>query len=70
MVEHMKNGYLARFRDSEDLAHGIKWVLENEPRRRSLGETARAKALREYTMDMQAKRYLNLYNEITGGPAK
>jgi len=70
MVEHMKNGYLAKFRDSEDLAHGIKWALENEPRRRGLGEAAREKALREYTMDMQAKRYLNLYNKIAGGSKK
>ena len=29
MVEHQVNGYLARERDAEDLAQGIRWCLEN-----------------------------------------
>jgi len=29
MVDHKKNGYLAKYKDSADLANGIKWTLEN-----------------------------------------
>ncbi len=65
MVEHMKNGFLAKYMDSEDLAQGIKWVLEDERRRQALGEAAREKALEDYSMDVLAKSYLTLYESIT-----
>lgn len=29
MIEHKRNGYLANYKDTEDLANGIKWVLDN-----------------------------------------
>jgi len=29
MIDHRKNGYLAKYRDSEDLANGIRFCLEN-----------------------------------------
>jgi glycosyltransferase involved in cell wall biosynthesis len=29
MIEHKKNGYLAKYKDSSDLANGILWSLEN-----------------------------------------
>ena len=30
MMEHKINGYLAKTFDSQDLASGINWVLDNE----------------------------------------
>ena len=64
MVEHKENGYLARHKDTEDLARGIEWVLEDENRREKLSRAARTKAEREYTLEVQAKRYLELYDEL------
>lgn len=29
LIKHMRNGYLAHYKDADDLAVGIKWVLEN-----------------------------------------
>ncbi len=40
MIEHKKNGYLARPFDVHDLAYGISWVLEDEERRRALAQAA------------------------------
>jgi len=64
MIEHEKTGYLARPFDTDDLAQGIEWVLEDDERHKRLCESARAKAVNEYSLDIQAKRYLNLYEEI------
>ena len=36
IIDHQKNGYLARAYEVEDLAQGIIWVLEDEQRRRNL----------------------------------
>jgi len=50
--------------DIEDLADGIAWVLGNEERHQKLCIQAREKAEREFALEIQARRYLSLYNEI------
>lgn len=66
IVEHQQNGYLAQPYEAEDLARGIVWVLEDESRQRKLSNKARVKAEREFSLELQAKRYLSLYEEIIG----
>lgn len=63
MVEHKVNGYLAKEQDSEDLAMGIRWCLENN-QDGSLSQAARDKVLREYTIDRVGERYVELYESI------
>jgi glycosyltransferase involved in cell wall biosynthesis len=65
MIEHKENGYLAEYKNAEDLALGIAWVLENENRWKKLSRAARTKAEREYTLEVQARTYMELYDEIT-----
>lgn len=64
MVEHTKNGYLAKPFDTEDLAKGIEWILEDSERNEKLSEAAREKAVREYSLETQANCYLKLYEEL------
>lgn len=64
IVDHQVNGYLAKPYEVDDFAKGIAWVLENEERLRKLSYNAREKAEREFTQELQAKRYVKLYNEI------
>lgn len=64
MIEHHINGYLARPDEPEDLAQGIAWVLENSERHQKLSHSAREKAEREFTQDLQARRYMSLFTEI------
>ena len=65
MVDHLHNGYVARCRDAGDLANGIRWVLE-EGGYEGLCEEARRKAVSCYAEDIVAKRYIGVYNRITG----
>jgi glycosyltransferase involved in cell wall biosynthesis len=64
MIEHQENGYLAHPYDIEDLAQGIHWVLEDSERYQKLCDCAREKVVREFTLEIQASKYLKLYNEV------
>lgn len=64
MIEHQQNGYLAQPLDSEDLAQGIAWVVENSERHHKLGDRARKKAEQEFNCERQARHYLSLFNEL------
>jgi glycosyltransferase involved in cell wall biosynthesis len=64
MIEHQQNGYLAQAYESEDLAQGIAWVLENKERHQKLCDRARQKAEQEFTLKQQASRYLSLFHQL------
>ncbi|PAX59723.1 glycosyltransferase family 4 protein [Brunnivagina elsteri] len=64
IVDHQQNGYVADYCDTEDLARGIAWVLEESERHQRLRHAARKKAEREYAMEVQAHRYLSLFHKI------
>lgn len=64
IVDHKINGYLAKAKNLNDLADGIQWVLADPERCVHLGKAAREKAVKEYALEVQAQRYLDLYEEI------
>jgi glycosyltransferase involved in cell wall biosynthesis len=68
VVEHQATGYLARSFDVDDLANGIRWVLDDQDRWRSLSRRARNKVEREFTSERQARAYLALYEQILSEP--
>jgi glycosyltransferase involved in cell wall biosynthesis len=57
IVDDRHNGYLAEYCDTADLARGIAWVLADTERHGGLRLAARAKAEREYGLQLQAHRY-------------
>jgi glycosyltransferase involved in cell wall biosynthesis len=63
MIDHKKNGYLAKPFDPEDLARGIEWVLNNE-NYDELCKNAREKVLREFDSNVVADKYIKLYKDI------
>ena len=64
MVEHQQNGYLAHPFVVEDLVEGIVWILQNKQRWQKLSRRARQKIEMEFTLEIQALAYLNLYKNI------
>jgi len=62
MINHKKNGYLAKSLDVENLVKGINFCLSNK----GLGSSARKKAENEYSLELQTKRYKKLYNKLVG----
>jgi glycosyltransferase involved in cell wall biosynthesis len=63
MIDHMKNGWLASPFEVTDLLKGIKWVLEHE-QPFSLRQSARGKALSEYSLSVMSSRYESLYEGL------
>ncbi|MBR5470311.1 MAG: glycosyltransferase [Paludibacteraceae bacterium] len=63
VVDHKINGYQAAFKDSSDLAQGIRWCLDNN-HDGSLSKAAREKVIREYTIDRVGEMYAELYETI------
>lgn len=64
LIDHQKTGYLATPFEVDDLANGIKWVLEDKDRHRRLSQTARASVLEKYTLDKVANQYIDLYRDL------
>lgn len=64
IIDSHHNGYLAKPFESEDLARGIAWVLGNDERHQKLRSNARVKAVREFSLELQAHRYLSLISNI------
>ncbi len=60
MIDHRQNGYVATYKDVQDLAHGLMWVLKEtaEP----LSENARNNAITHYSEATIAKKYIDIYN--------
>jgi len=64
IIKHMKTGYLARYKDSDDLAEGIKILLEDNNLRNSLSNQCRKLIEQEYSSDLQAERFKSLYEDL------
>ncbi len=64
LIGHQRNGYLAQPFEIEDLAQGIDWILRDPVRWQELSEFSRTKAEQEFTLELQASRYRELFHEL------
>jgi glycosyltransferase involved in cell wall biosynthesis len=64
MIEHERNGYLAKPFDIDDLSHGIAWVLADRERHQKLSDRARKKVESEFDSKLQTHRYATLYQKL------
>ncbi len=69
MIDHQKNGYLADPFNSDDLASGIHWVLEND-NWNAVSQKAVGKVREEFDIRLTARNYLNMYERILQKPAR
>lgn len=67
LIDHKKNGYLADYRDTQDLAEGIKWCIEDKERNHKLGLSAREKVEQLYSLESCLDKYLSLYQSLLHG---
>jgi glycosyltransferase involved in cell wall biosynthesis len=57
-------GYLAEAEDIEDFCNGIISLLEDDKLRKVMSANCREIALKEYSLDLQAQRYIQLYQQV------
>ena len=61
-IDHQKNGYVAAYRDADDLAKGIRWIL-TEADYQALSVNAIHKVAQHYSQQSVTMRYLDVYHE-------
>ncbi|ULX56781.1 glycosyltransferase [Ectothiorhodosinus mongolicus] len=64
IVQHQRTGYLAKAFDTQDLAHGIAWVLAQGttgPSAGLLGQQARERAEARFAAPVVAEQYRAVY---------
>jgi len=64
IVDHLKNGYLATPFETDSLARGIEWVLDDETRYPEIAVEARKKAVHSFDIAATAIRYRELYESL------
>ena len=65
-VRHMETGYLAAYQDAGDMAQGIQLLLGDPDLRLRMSRRCREVAEREYSLDLQSRRFLTLYRDLLG----
>lgn len=64
IIKNYENGLKVTPFQSEELAKGVQFLLDNEPLRLKMGRMARETVLREYSFETVAKQYILLYKSI------
>ena len=62
MIDHRKNGYVAAYKSAEDLADGMRWILQ-EADYDALSRAAVAKVSTSYSQQSVALKYIEVYNQ-------
>lgn len=60
IVTHLKDGYIARYKDAVSIADGLQWALSQNVDREELHESVR----RRFAASSVAQRYIELFNEL------
>jgi len=66
IVRHGVTGYLAEPENSKDLQNGILKLLEDEHLRGYMNQQGPAIAQKEYSLDLQVQRHIELYQKVLG----
>ena len=64
LVRHSITGYLSPPEDTQDMSNRIVQLLEDNDLRQQMSQNCRAVALDEYSLELQAQRYIELYQKI------
>jgi glycosyltransferase involved in cell wall biosynthesis len=64
MIEHQVNGYLAPIGNDEELAKGMRWIMDRKKAGSNIGLKCRETALCRYNLHLQAKKHQELYETI------
>jgi len=60
LIQHQDNGYLAKFKDTQDLVHGIQWTLEQS----LSAATIHQQTIGRYNLPHISQQYTQLYQSL------
>ena len=62
-IDHKRNGYLAEFKNVNDLIDGINWIIEAN-KSGVVSENAIKKILQDFTLEKQVNSLISLYESL------
>lgn len=65
MIDHKKNGYVSEYKNSQDLANGISYMLFSKDSK-DFGDYSRRKVLDNYSKEIVARQYIEIYKNARG----
>jgi glycosyltransferase involved in cell wall biosynthesis len=68
VVRHLETGYQAAFGDAAELARGLETLLGDPELLARVSRRCREVAEQEYSVELQVRRYLELYEDVLGSP--
>ncbi|HET8829059.1 MAG TPA: glycosyltransferase [Pelobium sp.] len=63
MVEHQRNGYLAKYKDASDFMNGLNWLYHHDDRK-MLNANSRKKVMLEFSEETIAEQHIDLYKSL------
>ena len=64
IVNHRENGWLSKPFDTQDLAEGILWIIEDDDRYKKLSNNAREHVIKNYDPEKIAQQYKQVYDDV------
>jgi glycosyltransferase involved in cell wall biosynthesis len=64
IVEHEKTGYIAKYKNSDDLLKGVEMLLDDEKMREEFGKAGEKRAREMFDAKIMAEKYYKLYLEL------
>jgi glycosyltransferase involved in cell wall biosynthesis len=64
LVLHKETGFLANYKDSQDLVRGLNWILEESERHAILADYSRRRVLQYFTIEKMNQNYMDLYKQV------
>ncbi len=61
IIDHLENGYLAKYKSPESLAEGLDWAFHAEKDRKQI----HLAAVKKFSSQSIAARYIKIYNSLT-----
>lgn len=70
IVDHKKTGYIAEYKNAEDLVRGVEYILALPPAEAAeMKNNAIKKVNNNFSLDTMVDNYINLYQKILGNSA-
>lgn len=67
LVKHLENGYIAKYKDSEDLIKGVNYILNLDGNTLlNMRNKSRIKVIEKFSIDKMVDEYEELYKKIVG----
>lgn len=64
LVLHEETGYIAAYKNYNDLKYGFEWLLSNNERINDMGKAANQRVKEHFTLDIMHENYMKLYRTI------